>query len=443
MSFSIYVAIIIVLLVLILGTLVFGRITKPSVFDEYYYFDANATTPMSQETLGILTKSAHLGNASTDYANHNGASTVIASASNLVLGILNARHHQCIFNSGCSEGNSYVFRTVSELPIRKPHIIVSSIEHKSSIATIEHLVRLDRLDVTWVHPNSDGIVDPISVAEAVQERTVLISVMHANNETGVVQPLAEIGRIAKAYNLIFHSDAAQSFCKLKIDMEAWNLDIVTSSMHKVYGPIGTGIIVISKRLAAFGIGQIGGTQFYGLRGGTENLAAIAASEHAIRTTLQNRQHKNDKLLRYKLHILNSLQNKFELYGYTGFSGQPDSFIPFGGTSAPKIGFAVLGDPVRSLPGTLLLSIFKVGQYNMEDRFCNIKLKQALFERKIIISIGSACNTHSAGPSHVLLALRAPFVIRSGVIRISLSDLVDQNKIDYLIKNLIECIQLQN
>jgi cysteine desulfurase len=434
-------AIIIVLLILIVGLFFWNRSSEtftPNVFKDYYYFDANATTPMSTEAAKRLNESLWLGNASTDYAVHTGASSVIQLASDTVKHILKAPDDAVvIFNSGCSEGNSYVFRTIAESAhLPRKHVIVSAFEHKSTIMAIETLVKARRLEVTWITPNSDGLIDPVSVAEAVQENTVLISIMHVNNELGTIQPIYEIGKIARHYDILFHSDIAQSFCKVEVDMERAGLDIVTSSLHKVYGPMSTGILVMTKRVAQLGVGQIHGTQFSGLRGGTENLSAIAAAEAAIVSTIADRPLKNQNLLQHKMRVLEALNRVFTPSSFDEFAGRGDDYIPSGRT---KIGFAVLGK--NTLPSTLLISFFKFNT-PINHRFCNIKLKKALFERKIIVSIGSACNTHSSGPSHVLMALRAPFVIRSGVVRISFTDHTTPEQIDYLIKNLIECVYLQ-
>lgn len=438
------IASIIILLILIICITIFGRQSedenfRSNVFKDYYYFDANATTPMSSETANILYKSSWLGNASTDYATSTGAASVIGNATQLVKAVLNAPiDASVVFNSGCSEGNSYVFKTVATMTDNKKHVIVSAFEHKSIISCVNELVRSGKLDVTWIMPNSEGIIDPVTVAESVQSNTVLISVMHVNNELGTIQPLEEIGKVAKHFGIIFHSDIAQSFCKLEIDMIRFNLDIVTTSSHKVYGPVGSGLIVMTKRVTLLKCAQIHGAQFDGLRGGTENLAAIAASAHSIQTTYQNRHLSMRTLLEHKKRVLSALQASFTEYSFENFCGKADDYIPH--YQPAGIGFAVLGK--ISLPSTILLSFFKVGNYTLDKRFCNIKLKQALFERRIIVSIGSACNTHATGPSHVLMSIKAPFVIRSGVIRISFTKHTTPEDVDYLIKNLIECVLQQ-
>jgi cysteine desulfurase len=421
-----------------------------SIFDEYYYFDSNATTPMSKDTADKLTESLWLGNASTDYAKHNGAAIIIKESSDVVRNILGVpQSYEVCFNSGASEGNCYVFQTLAAYCSSKnlmPHVIISSIEHKSIMKCCESLVKLGRIEVTMIMPSMDGTIDPVMIAEAIKPNTKLISVMHANNETGSINNLEEIGKIAKSYSLLFHSDIAQSFCKLKINMIKCNLDIVTTSMHKIYGPLGTGAIVLSPRVASWKLAQISGTQFGGLRGGTENLPAIAACKNAMISTIATRDTKNLQLHAYKQHILNSLAKVFVPANFHDFYGLPDEYVPGASGSAggaPIMSFLVLGgDAKQTLPGTLLISFFKIGNYSLDDRFCNIKLKESLFKRKIIVSIGSACNTKSSSPSHVLLALKAPFVIRSGVIRLSIMDGCKPHKVDYLIKNLIEAVNEQ-
>lgn len=437
----------IIILIVLIATLSKNKI--PNVFEEYYYFDSNATTPMSPETINQLNAAVWLGNASTDYAKHNGASDVITNTSNTIRKILNAPDYEVCFNSGASEGNCYVFQTMADYcamyePGIIPHIIISEIEHKSVLKCCESLVKLGRIEVTVISPIIDGCIDPVSVAEHCQPNTRLISIMHANNEIGSINNLVEIGKVARAYSVLFHSDIAQSFCKLNVDMQECCLDIVTISMHKVYGPLGMGAIVLSPRVASWKLAQISGTQFNGLRGGTENLASIAACQSAMTSTITNRHIKNAQLRKYKQRVLNALTLTFGAASHLHeFYGKSDEYIPLDPESSKEsISFLVLGQSEHTLPGTLLISLFKVGNYDLTDRFCNIILKEALFKKKIIISIGSACNTKLTGPSHVLVALKAPFVIRSGVIRISFLDSCTQGKVDYLIKNLIEAVKEQ-
>jgi cysteine desulfurase len=450
-------AVVIVLIILLVAVCCCIRSKQQNVFKDYYYFDANATTPIGSDAMASLTNSSWLGNASTDYANHNGAAKIIETASMVVRNAVSApQDYKVCFNSGASEGNSYILRTVSDHyittdPAVVPHIIASAVEHKSTLKAIESLVRLGRIEATLIQPIMDGTIDPVAVAEHIKPNTRLITIMHANNETGCVNDIKEIGRVAAAHGIVFHTDAAQTFCKLDIDVIGCNLDAVTISGHKIYGPAGVGAMLLSPRVAQWHIGQISGTQFDGLRGGTENLAGIAALATAITTTKRDRAAINQRLRHLKSTILSRLSKTYEPCEYHHFYGRADLDIPaldaLDASRAsraldPHIGFTVFGDPSATLPGTLLVSFFKIGRYDLKDRVCNIKLKRALFDKKIIISIGSACNTKAAGPSHVLTAMRAPFVIRSGTVRISLLDTTSESDVEHLIKNLIAAVSAQ-
>ena len=424
-----------------------------NVFKDYLYCDANATTPMDPDALDEYVHATVLGNASTEYATRIGDIPRLMNRIDRILrkGLNLTNNHKIIWNSGASEGNNYVIRAIADTPTKDgsiPHIIASAIEHKTSILCLEQLQQSGKVQFTLIQPNCYGIIDPVEVAHAVRPNTRLITIMHTNNELGSVNPIYEIGRVAKRYKVFFHTDAAQAFGKHYINVQDCALDAVTSSMHKVYGPLGTGLLILSPRfLKEFGAQpQVSGMQYNGLRGGTENIPVIAASLVALQKTWYNRTNKNYMLRKQKLQIVSALDKEFGLASYIDMHGQPDTFRL---GAYPGIRVVVLGEvdcfgypSQTSSPSTLLMSIVKTGNYPDEERFCNIVLKNALLDRKIIISIGSACNTGNAGPSHVLTAIKAPYIVRSGTIRISLLDGTSDDDIQKLIKNLCDCIRLQ-
>ena len=410
-----------------------------NVFTKYYYFDANATTPMPLSVLRAYTHGAYLGNASTTYYKKDGLD-VIESCAGMVREVLHAPRHYVVFNSGASEGNSYALRIMGKAHavirgvdiVGKPHIVSSSIEHKSILMCLDQMVADGIINVTLVAPDYTGCIDPVAVGEAVGPNTVGISIMHVNNETGAINEIAEIGKIVRAHNLIFHSDIAQSFAKLPVD--ASGIDIVTASAHKIYGPPGVGIAVLSERVRAAHLAEISGTQFDSIRGGTENLPGIAAMKAAIEYTRSRDYWKLGKL---RTMVLDALRDEFGCLDYHLFYGKSDDYVP----SSWGPGIAIV--PIcLGAPGTLMISIIKTGMYDMRDRFCNIKLKSDLLDAGVVISIGSACNTNSKEASHVLRAIRAPFVIRSGVIRISFTLTNTVSDVKSLIFHLKKCIYYQ-
>jgi cysteine desulfurase len=427
------------------------RTHKPDVniFEEYIYFDANATTPMIPASRNAFINSAYSGNASTDYAHHVGD---IPHLLNKVSKLIRTRlliddSYRIVWNSGASEGNNYVIRSIADTPTQDgsiPHIIAGSTEHKTSLLCLESLSKAGKIQYTLVYPNLYGVIDPIQIAESIKPNTRLITIMHTNNETGSVNPISEISRVAAKYDILFHTDAAQAFGKARICMT--NIDALTASMHKVYGPPGLGLLILSSRFS--GQAQISGTQFDGLRGGTENIPGIAASYEALKYVWTDRTFKNAKLHAYKHQIVSALDKEFGIVPYMCMHDQPDTYRYYDGCGGLRV--IVLGetDPrfgypsMDSSPSTLLLSIVREGDHDDQDRFCNINLKRALFDRKIIISIGSACNTGQAGPSHVLRSIKAPYIVRSGAVRISMLDTTTDADIKKLIENLIEVINRQ-
>ncbi len=422
-------------------------------FHEYIYMDANAMTPILPAALDEYNKTSYLGNASAPYAKNFGDIPKIFSRAQSMIGdwLGLSSEHQIIWNSGASEGNNFVIRTIADTPTPDgsiPHVIASSIEHKTSLECLQILSSAGRIQYTLVQPDYQGIINPISIAESIKPNTRLITVMHCNNELGTINPIDQIGAVAARHNIFFHVDAVQSLGKMQISMPQNNIDVLTASMHKIYGPQGVGLLVLSpKFVKTFHAAQIAGSQFASLRGGTENIPGIAASLVSLKHAWTDRIAKNDRLNKFKLMIVHALDQEFGLLPYADCYGQPDTFR----IGDPGVRVIVLGatDPrwlypsvSSTSPSTLLLSVVKTGQYPNEDRFCNINLKHALFNRKIIISIGSACNARSAGPSHVLRAIKAPYIVRSGTFRISMSDFTTEEDVHKLIQNLIACIKLQ-
>ena len=424
-----------------------GRFTD--VFSDYLYLDANATTPIYPQALAAYCKYTTVGNASTTYAARIGDISLLMEESNsLISDWLSLTDHKIIWNSGASEGNNYVIRTIADIGCDTgalPHIIASSIEHKTSLSCLEQLSQAGKIQYTLIQPDMYGCIDPVSVAHVIKPNTKLITIMHTNNELGSVNPIQLIGEVAAKYNCMFHVDAAQALGKCRIDIPGCHIDALTASSHKFYGPTGTGLLILSSRFV--NRPQITGMQFEGLRGGTENIPCIAASTVALKETWANRVDKNIKLHKLKRRIVSALDKEFGLIPFSELYNQPDS-CRYGKELELKV--IVLGETDSTLtypsmqasPNTLLLSVVKTGAYDDNMRFCNINLKQALLDRKIIISIGSACNTGKTGPSHVLQAIKAPYIVRSGTFRISLMDTSDASDVQKLITNLITCINLQ-
>ena len=373
--------------------------------------------------------------------------------------------HQIIFTSGGSESKSTIIRSVvyaiskKQNKFVKPHIITSAIEHHNIIETLKDLENGNNCHVSYIKPNIYGCINPSDVEAEINRiketggNVALITIMFANNETGAINNIPSIGKIAEKYEIPLHTDAVQVFGKFIIDLPKNNINAISVSFHKLYGPGGIGLLVIDKSLIEGYemTGLINGTQQDGFRGGTENVPSIAAAMEATKVTFQNRTSKNDKLLQMKMRIIEKLKKHYPfgnlidyIIGSSDNEGESnESKIvetknleleeiklngdKVGGEKTPlieerkPIELVIIGPPLEKknscLPNTLLLAVAKT----TGEKFCNITFKHALERNNVIISIASACLTSMPNASHVLTAMDLPSVLKRGVIRISLGD----------------------
>jgi cysteine desulfurase len=463
-EFALYAA----LLILLVLVLAYFSNTRTNVFKKYAYFDYNGTTPPLPQVTKKMYNNALLGNPSGIYA--SAAKTAVSEARNAIASHITSDgetpeqlldRFYVVFNSGASEGNNMVIRSIvmqNRTGPEPPHVVISAVEHKTSIDCAKQLQEEGLATITFVEPAADGTIDPASVAVAIKPETVLVSIMHFNNETGAINDISAIGQAVRAMSanlgryIPFHSDVVQSIGKMHIPIEKYNIDAITMSFHKMYGPAGLGALVIRKTLAKDLPAQIAGTQNYGLRGGTENTAAISAIPESINTTLSHRHDKNIRLRKFKKYIEASLlsMNGAKLGNYSQYYGMSDDYDPFSNVTAkPEFDIVFIGptqsdglpDPERTSPNTLTFAIVKhapVGKH-----FCNIELRDSLFsEHRVVVSIGSACSTSSTSGSHVLTSMKAPYIIRCGVIRISFGDTTSMSDVRKLAFALNDRISAQ-
>ena len=395
---------------------------------------------MSQETIKSMVKWCNRGNPSSGYASAKEARSLMEEFRQYV-GRLCGFNPCCmesrdgdtqrnsdpnafkiIFTSGASEANCTVLAGVvaAYTSVRgiTPHIIMSAIEHKSLHTMAEEYERDGRAEVTFVQPTRSGHIRPEDVAAAFRDNTCLVCVMQANNETGAINDIAQIGRMAHEHGVPFHCDTVQSFGKMPeypnpiMD----NLDSFCISFHKLGGPPGIGALIIRQQLLLGYKLQplIYGTQNEGVRGGTENLPGIGAAYTAIKQV-----HLVDATL--KPLIMRELSKHYPTCRYTQYDtshNYPVEIVFMSGASE------------YYLSGTLLLSVVK----RYEPYMCNTKLKEYLESKGIIVSVGSACNTASAKASHVLYAMGADKYIRKGAIRVSIGA---DNTVEEIKKFIVE------
>lgn len=423
------------------------------------YFDNNATTLICASAAKVHSEWISCYNASTNSKIAAPSKQIIESATNILLshcGVSSA-NYTAIFTSGATESNCFIIRACvkaykkkiyannSEL---KPHIVISAVEHPSIIDCVKDLEKSNDLEVSYVSPTIFGNILPEDVESSIKSNTCLVSIMYANNEIPVINNIREIGEIAHKYNIPMHSDCVQIFGKYKINMPQHNIDVLSASAHKFYGPKGVGILIINNSLIeGYGItAEISGAQQYGLRGGTENIPGIASMMTALRWVFKDRKKKNNKLYALRLRLLERLKKYYTFNDFANYLYEDDEDNRKFHTNADKIKKNVelvsLGPPEDKkgfiLPNTVLLAICK----NKGSPFCNVTLKKYLDDRGFVISIGSACHTDIKTASHVLYAINAPGVIRRGVIRVSFGDTNTVQEVDRFASVLKDGINTQ-
>lgn len=435
-----------------------------NVYVSNTYLDANGTTEPYRETVRAVANNSHLGNASSFYG--DGAKHIIDLCTNNIQRWCGG--YKVIYTSGASESNNLIIRScVDKAPHgRLPHIVLSAIEHKTSIDCCKQLAAEGRAEYTLVPIGVDGRVSVADVITSIRPNTVLVSIMAANNETGIIQPVEEIGSALKtrAQRPLFHVDAVQTFGKYPMQLNNWGIDAISVSFHKLHGPTGVGCLVLRNDVEL--PAQIAGSQNAGIRGGTENVAGIAGAQAAMCRTFANRQEKNTHMrcLREQFirHVIGD--NRMPVQTIAGDNPPAITDLNRSATddagmtrlmafarlmSRPRFMYIPLTDLNSSIPNTLLLSVVKIpnaaelADMSRYKHFCNIQLRKDLGDRGVIVSIGSACATGSSQPSHVLMAMGVPHIVRCGVVRVSVSDLTTHFDIWRAAREFIRCVEKQS
>lgn len=384
---------------------------------EWIYLDNNATTIVPDHVVNTVTQWMNKGNASSSYGPAKECQKLITTFRDLIaaecdISLDGVQGYSIIFTSGASESNSHIITATARGYMFKtgllPHVIVSAVEHKSILMCCERLKKEKLIELTEIPVQTKGpylgTVDPVLVEQAIKPNTCLISIMTTNNETGANNNIVKIGQIAADRHVPFHTDVVQIFGRSKIKPVDLNIDAMSISFHKIYGPPGIGVLIVKNSfIAGYDLPPlIYGTQNYGLRGGTINTPAIAGAFAGLKYTLEKRAKKNVQLREFRELIMTKIARKVSccyLEDYVERSNIQVVWI------APKAKGIVV-------PWTILLAVDK-------PSVCNIKLKNALEKRGIIVSIGSACNTSDAKASHVVYALGLSQRLKPGVLRVSM------------------------
>jgi len=370
------------------------------------YLDHNSTTPLHPEVLEAMLpyyKEA-FGNPSTIYSFGQETRKVTDEAREKVANLIGASPEEIIFTSGGTEADNLALKGVAAALEKKgKHIVTSSVEHHAVLSTLKYLEKRG-YKVSFLPVDEYGFLDPKKVKEAITSQTVLISMMHGNNEVGTIEPISEIGEIAQKSGIYLHTDAVQTIGKIKVNVDDLKVDLLSLSAHKFYGPKGVGALYVRKGTRIHPLLH-GGYQERRRRAGTENVAGIVglgkAAEIASKEMVQ--QSRRESNLRDKLEkMIKENINHCRLNGH----------------------------PTRRLPNTLNVSFeFIEG----ESLILNLDLKG------IAASTGSACTSGSLEPSHVLMAMGVPPEIAQGSIRFSLGRDTGKEDIDYTVENLVEIV----
>jgi cysteine desulfurase len=364
------------------------------------YLDHNATTPVAAEVVDLMSRALRelWGNASSVHHFGQQAKAAVDDARGHVAALLGGDPAEIIFTAGGTESDNFAIRGAAEslAPTGRRHLIATSIEHEAVLKTLAALAKRG-WRVTLLSVDASGIVSPDALRAAITDDTALVSVMHANNEIGTVQPLAELVQVAKAHGALVHSDAVQSAGKIPIDVRALGVDMVSLSAHKFYGPKGIGALWLRKgvRLTPF---MTGGRQERNRRAGTENVPGIvglgAAARHA----------------QAKLHDdagrIGALRDRLEAGVLAAVSGAERN-----GAAAPRV------------PNTSNISFERI---EAESLLIGLDLEG------IAVSSGSACSSGTLEPSHVLKAMGLPHLRTLSSIRFSLGTANTDEDVDRVI-----------
>ncbi len=363
------------------------------------YLDNAATTPLDEEVLKSMMPyfSEVFGNASSIHSWGEEAKKALENSRKTIAKALGVKPEEIIFTSGGTESNNLALKGVAFANCDKGrHIITSAIEHHCVIRACEWLEK-QGFEVTYLDVNKEGFVEPQTLEKALRKDTILVSIMYANNETGVIQPIKELAAICKKHGILFHTDAVQAFGKIPINVT--NIDLLTMSSHKIYGPKGVGALFIRKGTRIEPILHGGGHEF-GLRSGTENVAGIVGFAKATELAFKNMKKEMERQSKLRDKIIKELLKI------------PDTHLN--------------GHPTKRLPN------------NINVRFKYIEgesLVLRLSEKGIAASTSSACSSKTLEPSHVLIAMGISKTEAHGSLRLTIGKQTTEKDVDYLLKVL--------
>lgn len=380
---------------------------KERLFMKRIYLDNAATTQVDKAVLAEMLPyfTEKFGNPSSVYEEGREAKRGVEAARLQIAQAINADPKEIYFTAGGSEADNWAIKGIAMKNVKKGnHIITTEIEHHAVLHTCEYLEKTG-FEITYLPVDKDGLISLEDLKNAIKDETILVSIMFANNEIGTIEPIREISEIVKAKGIIFHTDAVQAFGNVPIDVKDLNVDLLSISAHKIYGPKGIGALYVRKGVPIENLIH-GGAQERKRRAGTENTAGIVgfgkAAEMAATDLEQNAAH----LQKLRDALIKGIMEKI-----------------------PQV--RLNGHPTKRLPG------------NANFCFDYIEGESILLSLDLVGvagSSGSACTSGALDPSHVLLAIGLPAGIAHGSLRLTMSKHTTMEDIDYVVNHLVEIIE---
>jgi cysteine desulfurase len=370
-----------------------------------YYLDNNATTRVAPEVVEAMLPylTEQWGNPSSAYTFGKKAGHAVAEAREKVAALINANPREIIFTSCGTESNNAAINSALTSQPGKRHVITTVVEHSANIQFGQTLEKRG-CEVTWIAVDRAGQLDVHEIHEAIREDTAIVSVMLANNETGVIYPVEEIAAICRAKGVLFHTDAVQTPGKLKLDVKTMEVDFLSLSAHKLHAPKGIGMLYVRKGVS-FQPYVMGGGQEQGRRGGTENVANIIAFGKAAEIAMTSLEENLDRIRALRDRMEEGIINSIE--GATR-----------NGAKEPRL----------------------ANTSNLSFTNCEAEAILLLLDREgICASSGSACTTGSMAPSHVLTAMGLTPELAMGAVRLSLSKYSTDEEVDHLLAKMPEIV----
>lgn len=364
------------------------------------YLDYSATTPVKKEVLDEMYPyfNEKFGNASSIYSFGREAKKEMNVSREQIAKLIGAQKEEIYFTAGGSEADNWAIKGIAYANKNKGnHIITTKIEHHAVLHTCEYLEK-DGFEVTYLDVDEYGMIKLEDLKNAITDKTILITIMFANNEIGTIQPIKEIGQIAKEKNIYFHTDAVQAIGNVEIDVDELNIDLLSMSAHKIYGPKGIGVLYIRKRVKIHPIVH-GGAQERKKRAGTENVAGIVGFGKAAQLAMDHMDEHVKRLQKLRDKLKKGIMDNIE---YVKLNGHPEKRLP----GNLNISFEFIEGEA------LLLSLDMMG---------------------VAGSSGSACTSGSLDPSHVLMAIGLPHEIAHGSLRLTIGDFTTEEDVDYVIE----------